>query len=133
MPELEDGTHTKDISDGYHTFGELYRHRHALFVSLLRMYSALTIAAEVDNQAWWTREHHPDNQPMFEDMILVGLEFELGSVQYHLPVDYISSVDRFAKELPHGPFYDGTTDPDAVVGVLEKYISYEPTKWQLVK
>jgi hypothetical protein len=120
------GEHT-DVSDGYHTFGELYRHRHALFLTLLR----LNWTAESMYEAWWTKEHHPDNDPMFDDMILVGLELPgLGSVQYHLPTDYISAVDKWAQELAHGPYYDGTASPDAVVRWLEEFGGYEATKWQ---
>ncbi|WP_436351294.1 hypothetical protein [Escherichia coli] len=37
-----------EVSDGYHTFNELYAHRVRLFSSLMHAYAELS---------WWSRKH----------------------------------------------------------------------------
>jgi hypothetical protein len=112
---------TKDISDGYHTFGELYEHRHALFLTLLEVNRQLNNAAG-GFEAWWTRRHHPNNDPMFdlEGMpgILVGFELSTGSVQYHMPARFIPALEHIAFEILHGPYYDGTASPENAVKAM---------------
>lgn len=110
-----------DVSDGYHTFGELYRHRHALFLAILYLNWSRDGNLE-PFYTWWTTEHHPDNDPMFDDMILVGIDLPEGSIQYHMPTDYIYVVMKHAQKIEHGPYYDGTDNPDAVVKRLEEFV-----------
>ncbi len=65
---------TKDISDGYHTFGELYEHRHALFM----------LAATLHGGAWKSRRHS-DGEPAYAGSFVAGMTTSAGLVTYHMP------------------------------------------------
>lgn len=62
-----------EVSDGYHTFDELYEHRHLLFIALCKTYGA---------DVSWKEE------PEFGDWICVYLELATGQISYHLPGKY---------------------------------------------
>lgn len=65
------------ISDGYHTFNELYEHRHALMLALMKA---------VPQHSWFSRRHH-DGELCFGDgeWFIVGAELpDSGTVTYHL-------------------------------------------------
>lgn len=97
---------TEHISDGYHTFGELYDHRRALTVALVK---ALHPSA-----SWKSKEHHPDDDPMFEGgYFIVGIDLPTGTITYHYK---LSHWDDFpgVRELDHAPKWDGA-GPDATV------------------
>ena len=51
-----------DLSDGYHTFNELYRHRSMLFLSL-----CLT---SFRNKAWKSLSHEVGGDPMYNGMFI---------------------------------------------------------------
>lgn len=128
MPELEDGTHTKDISDGYHTFGELYEWRHMLFLLALKL-NAMTDGTPFED-AWYTKKHHPDNDPMFEiegqPGLLVGLDLvfirDKISLQFHMPMRMEKAINLWANEIEYGPYYDGRNSPDKALKFLEEYV-----------
>jgi len=62
------------ISDGYHTFDELYEHRHALFITLANKY--------ID--AWKSRKHNDGSE--YEGWFIAGIGLLEGhQVSYHLP------------------------------------------------
>lgn len=103
---------TDEISDGYHTFGELYDHRRALTAALA------TVMGEVGMVAWRSKEHHPDDNPMFEGgYFIVGIEMPHGTITYHYK---LSHWDDFASvpELPHAPKWDGAGPPATVDRLL---------------
>ena len=126
---------TKNISDGYHTFGELYEHRHALFLCLLKL-NSYSDHEPPWFDAYWTRKHHPDNDPMFdlEGMpgILVGIELPAteteqerarGYVEYHLPARFIPVLENIGvRETPHASYYDGSNSPDACLTRMQEWI-----------
>lgn len=103
MPE-----ETEHISDGYHTFGELYDHRRALT-------AVLAASAATEGCAWRSKAHHPDDNPMFEGgYFIVGIELPTGTtITYHYK---LSHWDDFASvpELEHAPKWDGA-GPDVTV------------------
>jgi hypothetical protein len=102
----EDGA---DISDGYHTFGELYDHRRALTAVL-----AANAASMPEPAAWRSKAHHPDDSPMFEGgYFIVGIELDSGTITYHYKLPH---WDDFAAvpELEHAPKWDGATPDDTV-------------------
>jgi hypothetical protein len=95
----------EDLSDGYHTFGELYDHRRALTAAL---------AAERADISWRSKAHHPDDSPMFEGgYFIVGIDTPAGTVTYHYKLTH---WDDFAEvpELEHAPKWDGAA-PEATV------------------
>lgn len=97
------------ITDGYHTFDELYDHRRALTAAL---------AKAVGLDAWRSKEHHPDGDPMFPGYFVVGINLPTGTVTYHYK---LSHWDDFAGviELEHAPKWDGATPNDSVTRLLE--------------
>lgn len=97
----------EDLSDGYHTFTELYEHRRALTAVLAGL-------ATFENMSWRSKNHHPDDDPMFEGgYFIVGIELPTGIVSYHYELKH---WDDFAAvpELDHAPKWDGHTPADAV-------------------
>jgi len=100
------------ISDGFHTMAELYAHRRALT-------ALLAACAAVENDAWRSKEHHPDDDPMFEGgYFVVGIELPTGTITYHYKMKY---WDDFAAvpERPHAPKWDGATPGDTVSRLLD--------------
>lgn len=100
--ENEDVQETQDkgeISDGFHTFNELYEHRHALFA----------LASKALNG--WKSKLHSDGT-MFEGWFIAGLQTPKGMVTYHLPIHLWDSIP--GNEMPRAPEWDGHTSKDVV-------------------
>jgi hypothetical protein len=93
---------TNAISDGYHTFGELYEHRQALFIALAKTNPRF---------AWRCKQH--DDGTMYDGWFIAGMELPTGQISYHLPIkawrklDGVLTVER--------PQWDGHTSLDVVV------------------
>lgn len=93
---------TGDTSDGYHTFNELYEHRHILFLSVL--------TANID-RAWRSKLH--DDGTMFDGWFVAGLKTVMGQATYHLPIRMWSLFDAIP-ELEKAPPFDGHTAEDTL-------------------
>jgi hypothetical protein len=107
-----DGIRTDEISDGYHTFGELYDHRRALT-------AVLAAAAATADDSWRSKAHHPLDDPMFEGgYFIVGINLPTGTITYHYKLKH---WDDFAAvpELEHAPKWDGATPDDTVTRLME--------------
>jgi hypothetical protein len=110
LTEVSAVSETDSISDGYHTFGELYDHRRALTAALA------TVSL---NAAWRSKAHHPDDLPMFEGgYFIVGIDLPTGTITYHYK---LSHWDDFAcvHEVEHAPKWDGAMPPETVARLLE--------------
>lgn len=81
-----------DISDGYHTFEELYKHRIALFVRLCNSMGNCYI-----------RKDH------YEGWDAVYLILPEGQISYHIPSKHRCLLPNNTKEVDEN-FYDGHTD-----------------------
>ena len=104
-----DDMNTNEVSDGYHTFGELYDHRRALTAALM---------AERADISWKSKAHHPDDDPMFEGgYFIVGIDTPAGTITYHYKLTH---WDDFAAvpEVEHAPKWDGATPADTVTRLL---------------
>lgn len=100
-----------DVSDGYHTFGELYEHRRALT-------ALLAAAASTAGDSWRSKAHHPDDSPIFEGgYFVVGIDLPLGTITYHYELDH---WDEFSTvpEREHAPKWDGATPGKTVERLL---------------
>lgn len=89
---------TKEISDGYHTFGELYHHRAVLFS---------IICNQNKGKAWKSKLH--DDGTMFgedDEMFIVGIETPEGQYTYHYHIEPYWEMFN-VKELDYAPKYDG--------------------------
>lgn len=99
-----------NVSDGYHTFGELYDHRRALTASLMRAMPGLS---------WRSKRHHPDDGPMFEGgYFIVGMTLPVGQISYHYKLSHWDDFDGVA-ELRHAPKWDGHDGPETIRRLLE--------------
>lgn len=90
---------TKNISDTYHTFGELYYHRALLFC---------VICSQNKEIAWKATEHHDGT--MFDGMFIVGLDTPQGQYTYHYNMNMWDLFD--VKVLDQAPMYDGHKPED---------------------
>jgi hypothetical protein len=85
-----------DISDGYHTFSELYDHRCLLFINLCLM--------QPDYCAW---KHD------YEGWFCLYLETQAGQVSYHCPDKYLPLIKDIIHEDP-SYLWDGHTSVDVL-------------------
>lgn len=99
------------ISDGYHTFGELYDHRITLFIALCKLYDV----EDVPEKNVWRSKKHSDGELAFG-----GTWFVLGinklpgkQITYHLPIDRWDETE-FAATLELAPEWDGHTPEDVL-------------------
>ena len=91
-----------DLSDGYHTFNELYHHRAVLFSVICNSHKDL---------AWKSKLH--DTGDMYDGMFIVGIETPEGQATYHYDIDpYWDMFD--VKELPNAPEWDGHSPEEAI-------------------
>lgn len=89
----------KEISDGYHTFDELYYHRMVLFS---------IICNEHKDISWKSKQH--DDGTMFDDSFIAGITTPQGDYTYHYHMDHWDMYD--VRELEHAPKYDGHKPSD---------------------
>ncbi|MEY8559589.1 hypothetical protein AALF85_02600 [Jeotgalicoccus halotolerans] len=94
-----DGRSVKYVSDGYHTFDELYYHRMILFS---------VICHANKDRAWKSWLH--DDGTIFNDTFIVGIQTDEGQYTYHYKTEY---WDMFqVQEVPRAPKYDGHKPKD---------------------
>lgn len=92
-----------DVSDGFHTFNELYHQRAVLFA---------TIVKQNPDRSWKSWKHE-DGDYCFNsngEWFVVGIDTPEGPYTYHYEKDY---WDMFkCKELLTAKHWDGHTDKD---------------------
>lgn len=94
------------ISDGYHTFKELYEHRIVLYIALC---TQLRHKYKV-----WMSDTHSDGSK-WEDWFILGINEEEGAqITYHLPMKYWSDCEGFASVKEKAPDFDGHTSKDVL-------------------
>ncbi|MCL2415516.1 MAG: hypothetical protein FWD01_01765 [Defluviitaleaceae bacterium] len=100
---------TDSISDGYHTFGELYHHRAILFAVICNVFR---------EKAWKSKKHHDGT--MFGDAwFIAGVETSQGQYTYHFEVSYWDKFD--VAELDFAPEWDRhkPEDVERLLSLLE--------------
>lgn len=96
-----------DISDGYHTFGELYDHRIALFVSLAKLVPWTPAYLP------WRSQRHADGSA-YTGWFIMGIGKEKGKqISYHLPLSEWDNT-HFCETLDYAPEWDGHTPADVI-------------------
>lgn len=90
---------TGDTSDGYHTFNELYEHRHALFSVICKQ-----------NNGWKSRKH--SDGTMWDGWFIAGVETPQGQATYHIPERLWDEFDCI--EFQKAPEWDGHTADDVI-------------------
>lgn len=96
-----------DLSDGYHTFNELYHHRAVLFS---------VICNSCSETAWKSKLH--DTGDMYEGMFIVGIETPKGQATYHYDAEPYWDIFK-VKELERAPKWDGHTPQQAIERIAE--------------
>ena len=91
-----------EISDGYHTFNELYHHRAILFSVVCASYPELA----------WKSKQHSDGS-MYDGMFIVGIDTPAGQASYHYDVD--PYWDMFeVRKFDRAPVWDGYTPYESI-------------------
>lgn len=106
-----------EVSDGFHTFNQLYHQRAMLFAALVNLNRDIS---------WKTRKHE-DGQPCFGGgWFLVTIDTPDGAYGYHYEDKY---WDLFhCKELERAKHWDGYTEED--VGRLMSLYEEEEAEWE---
>lgn len=103
----DEGVSRKDISDGYHTFDELYYHRMVLFSIILNQNPNIS----------WKSKWHSDGT-MYDNYFICGIKTPEGQYTYHYDLKYWNKFK--VKELEYAPKWDGhkPTDIDRLYSIL---------------
>lgn len=91
-----------DLSDGWHTFNELYHHRAILFSVICNAFP---------EKAWKSKKHHEGD--MFEGMFIVGIETPEGQATYHYNIEPYWDMFK-VKELDIAPWWDRHSADEAI-------------------
>jgi hypothetical protein len=101
-----------DVSDGYHTFAELYDHRIALFIALCEHIDRVTPTGNV-----WRSKLHSDGSS-FDGWFIMGIGREPGTqISYHLPMSRWAETDWLGTEDERAPEFDGHTSADVLARI----------------
>jgi len=99
--EIKDG----NISDGYHTFNELYDHRCLLWINLILL--------QHPKMCYLVEEH-------FKGWFLLGIETPKGQLSYHIPNKYLNLCAKIERRQPE---YDGHTSYDVCKRLIDLALS----------
>ncbi len=96
--QIQDGT----LSDGCHSFNDLYYQRCVLFATICNL----------NKEKSWKSKRHNDGEKCFDsdDWFIVGIDTPQGSYTYHYEIKYWDLFD--IQELEVGKPWDGHTDKD---------------------
>ena len=99
--EVAGVTEIDDLSDGFHTFRQLYHQRMMLFA---------TIVKQNKDKAWKSLRHEDGELCFGGGWFIVGIDTPEGSYTYHYEDNYYSLFD--CEELERGKHWDGHTEKD---------------------
>lgn len=96
-----------EVSDGSHTFRDLYTHRYYLFCLAMTMYPEVS---------WRTLKHNSkDKDPMYEGYFLAGMDLPTGRVTYHVEIPFWNLLDNLGiQTLSEAPKHDGSSPEDCL-------------------
>jgi hypothetical protein len=104
MPTITIPCKTGEVSDGYHTFDELYEHRCTLFLALMQAHP---------DRSWVSTKHNDGSK--WDGWFVAGMRLPTGDVTYHLPAGMWSlACDTGATCMERGHPWDGHTSADVV-------------------
>lgn len=104
-----------DLSDGYHTFNQLYYQRMILFAALVKVYK---------DKAWKSHRHEDGELCFGGGWFIVGIDTPEGSYTYHYENKYWDMFD--CVDLQRAKHWDGHTEADAKIRLM----SLEPeSQW----
>lgn len=95
------------ISDGYHTFGELYDHRIVLFICL-----CASLVEDNYVHVWRSKKHSDGSE--WDGWFIMGIGLDKGKqITYHLPMTHWDNT-KFASTIDRAPEWDGHTSADVL-------------------
>lgn len=98
-----------DVSDGYHTFDELYDHRSALYMAFLK-------CRATDS---WMSKRHCDNS-VWDGWFIAGTTLPTGDITYHLNIKYWNCLKNAGiLVLDNAPKWDRHTSNDVYERIIE--------------
>lgn len=98
----------QNISDGYHTFKELYEHRHLLYLALCANYK---------DYCYWTYKNS-DGSSYNNYFLLVLKHPEIDQISYHLPIELLDYIEFDIKYKDICDDYDGHNSEDVIDRLL---------------
>lgn len=91
-----------EVSDGYHTFNELYRHRNTMFLALMKTSPA---------RSWISKLHYDGGE--YDGWFIAGMKLPTGDVTYHMPNSFwYLAIKTGAEVRERAPQWDGHTSAD---------------------
>lgn len=113
---------TELVSDGYHTFDELYKHRNALFMALFCQFPEL---------GWYSKLHHDGG--FHDGYFIAGMRLSTGDITYHLPERFWPMAKKSgAIELLKGRRWEGSSSNEAVTRLLHwAKLAIEPCAFEV--
>ena len=115
---------TNNISDWYHTFGELYKHRIHLFIALckkIKQWSNLKVKSWFRYSVYMSKKH--DDWSEYEWYFLLQVITCDWQISYHIPIEldwinYWNKCSWFAIELEKAKPWDWHTSDDVLERLL---------------
>lgn len=89
-------------SDGYHTFDELYAHRHHLFAVILNDHANLAF-----------KTHKTQDGRSLDGWFIAGLYTPFGQITYHMPDEWWDRLPTL-RVVEQNADYDGHTSNDVL-------------------
>lgn len=96
-----DKTGIDDLSDGFHTFNQLYYQRMVLFSILVKQFK---------DKSWKSYKHEDGEECFGGDYFIVGIDTPEGPYTYHYKTEYWDWFD--CEELPVSKHWDGHIEED---------------------
>lgn len=98
-----------EVSDGYHSFNELYDHRIINFIIICKC-----LLWRLPSTPIWKSKAHADGT-VYDGWFIMGIYPAPGQqISYHLPMKYWD-MTKFARELTTAPEWDKHTPTDVLV------------------
>lgn len=105
IQDWEEVKNTNNISDWYHTFWELYKHRIHLFIALCNIYK----------NCYKSKKHN--DWSCYDWWFILQLETDKWQISYHLPMEYWNKCNS-AKELELANKWDWHNSEDVLYRLL---------------
>lgn len=99
-----------EVSDGYHSFNQLYTHRIVLFLALMKSHPS---------GSWKSKKHNDGT--VYDGYFIAGMRLPTGDISYHIPLEQFWDVLPEIAEIETAPEWDGYTSDDVIIR-LSKWI-----------
>lgn len=110
---VSEGLDVGKMSDGYHTFDQLYEHRIELYIALCKMIAQKKNPFK--NPLWLSLKHSDGTE--IKDWFILGIGKQKGQqITYHLPEKYLGKLasNPMIEILDQAPEFDGHTSADVL-------------------